>query len=310
MGHLCLHCHEQDAKFTEAFSPRSQQTLPAALIHGPHSVAEIDLALNGRARRHVVPVLLLVLVLAAGGCALPAFTVTLSCPLGVFSEATHSVGGFAQQLPGLSEEPNSFSARFSQLTYLFFMIVIIHAHAALLLVVWLVKLTPSVLATANTVAHMLFAWSALDVGVISMVATLIEMSSSDFVQLTSDQKALLSRLAGRDVSNEQGLKVNITLSSGTLLLTLAALLQWWLGRAAMGHLRRAVLAQEVSVARSQLLSPVNGEDISQRTEAPQGRSYSSQGSYCSAAKDHSAGDVGRAVGFKPALQPTLVEIVP
>ncbi|CAE7220150.1 unnamed protein product, partial [Symbiodinium pilosum] len=69
------------------------------------------------------------------------------------------------------------------------------------------------------VAHCLGAWSALDVALISMIITMLELGASDFVHLWDDQKEKMTRRFGIDVRGpEKGLTVDVVLNSGTYLL--------------------------------------------------------------------------------------------
>jgi len=243
IGHVCLHCHEREAQMRRAHARGAPPREENGPVRGRTSLREAACLDSGRRRRHVAPALLLTLALVVSGCALPAFTVTLSSPLGAFSEATHSLYGYAARLTDLAEEPNSFSTRFSQGTFIFFALISIHAHLALLLVAWLGRLSFRGLGIANVLGHVLFTYSAMDVAVISMILTLLELSTSNFVPLDDGQMALLARIAGRELTDHQGLTVGVALGPGTWLLAAAVLLHWCVGREVMVCLERAALAQ-------------------------------------------------------------------
>jgi len=250
IGHVCLHLHEREPGVKEL---RAADALPeeaASLALGSSSLREVYRRVPGRRRWYVAPVLLLTLVLVNCGCLLPAFTVKLISPFGQFSEATFSIFSFADKLPELAEEPNSFSTRFSQGTFVFFGIFSINAHLVLLLLTWFGKLSPRRLAVANVLGHMMFAYAALDVALISMVLTLIELQTSNFVNLSAGQQELLARFAGHPIDTDQGLTVDVGFGPGTYLLAAAVLLHWPIGREVTVCLERVVLSQERWTASS------------------------------------------------------------
>mmetsp|Transcript_77983 Transcript_77983/g.172188 ORF Transcript_77983/g.172188 Transcript_77983/m.172188 type:complete len:81 (-) Transcript_77983:161-403(-) len=74
----------------------------------------------------------------------------------------------------------------------------------------------------------------MDVALISMIVTMVELKQSDFVHLAGGQKEQLSRLSGIDVrGGDKGLSVDVVLGSGTYVLFAAVLLHAWITRAAL-----------------------------------------------------------------------------
>lgn len=245
LGHVCLHYHEHDPLALSSRSdPGTELLLPTNVVKSQCSVSDIDAALHGSRRRYVAPVLALNLLLATCGCALPAFAITLSSPIsgGIFSEQSFSIFSFAAKLPDLSEAPNSFGARFGQFTFVFFVIVFINLHLLMMLFVWICKVPSRRLAMIHTAAHALFAWSALDVALISMVITLMEMRVSDFVWLSIPQEHFVAKLTGKPHVSRHGLRVGISLDVGMWVLVLTATLHAFIGRFSMVLLERAASA--------------------------------------------------------------------
>jgi len=252
IGHACVYFHEQDPSVVQrslqdADAILASQTL-CCFSNGDAccAVCDVDAALRCRRRhRRVTSMLLLILALIGCGCALPSFTVELKSPFGTFSQNTYSLFGFASKLPDLAEEPNLFSTRFSQGTFVFFAIITIHAHVALLLFAWLARLSLGRLKQVKRLSHVLLAWSALDVCVVGMVVTLVEMESSDFVSLNDQQRHFIGQITGEPVVSEHGLIVDVTLHSGSYILGFAALLHCCASRIVMNDLERALLAVEL-----------------------------------------------------------------
>merc|ERR1712129_635650 len=130
----------------------------------------------------------------------------------------------------------------SQFTFVFFAIVSINLHVVIMLYVWICKVSSRRLALTHQVAHALFAWSALDVAMLSMILTLIEMGISDLLWLSIAQQHFLGKLTGKPHPSRHGLTVGITLGVGTWVLVLAALLHAFIGRFAMVLLDQAATA--------------------------------------------------------------------
>jgi hypothetical protein len=254
LGHICLHYHERDPLTTSCRDHTDACTellLPAKVAKSRCSVSDVDTALHGSRRWYVAPFLVLNLLLVTCGCALPAFQINLRSPPlagnlipldGTFSKSSYSVYGFVAKLPELSEEPNSFKTRFSQFTFVFFVIVCINLHVMMMLHVWMCKVSSRKLALVHPVAHFLFVCSSLDVALISMVITLVEMEASDIAWMSPSQQHFVGKVVGTPYPSRHGVRVSISLGAGTWVLFLAALLHNVIGRFALALLERAVSA--------------------------------------------------------------------
>lgn len=159
---------------------------------------------------------------------------TVFGPLG---SSQFSLFQFACMLPSFAEHPRSFPALFNQVTFILFALGVNYLQLILLLLLWYGRV-PQWRVTRHinipAVAHCLGAWAAMDVALISMIITMLELKQSDFVHLDDGQKEQLSRLSGIDVrGGDQGLSVDVVLGSGTYLLFVAVLLHAWISRAAL-----------------------------------------------------------------------------
>lgn len=270
IGHTCVYFHDKDPRVVRRSLQDADAILTSQTLHcfgdgdARRAACDVDAAICCRRRHRLVGSLLLLIgALCSVGCALPAFSVVLKSPFGTFSQKTYSVFGFASKLPDLAEEPNLFSTRFGQGTFVFFAIITIHAHVALLLFAWLARLSREHLKHAIRLSHVLLAWSALDVCIISMVLTLIEMTASDFVSLNGKQRHFIERITGKPTASDQGLTVEVMLHSGTYVLAFTVLLHCCFSRIVMNDLERVLVAVELHLQR---LACLNNPELS-RTES-------------------------------------------
>merc|ERR1712217_234823 len=101
----------------------------------------------------------------------------------------------------------------------------------LLLLCFQFRLLPSWSKTASrrvTAGRTLGAWSSLDVVVLSMIITLLEMSTSDLASLGSSGRQLVGKLLDipfADVS-DNAITVNVELQVGTYVLAVVAIFHW------------------------------------------------------------------------------------
>jgi len=208
-------------------------------------VTSLEMPLSGagvpprRAWQDVVigPCLMMTFLICVVGCFLPAVSVQLSTVFGPLGSSKFSLFQFACDLPSFAEHPLSFAALFNQVTFILFALSVNYLQLLLLLLLWY-NLVPRwrIIENVNipAVAHCLGAWAAMDVALISMIITMVELKQSDFVHLEGNQKEQLSRLTGIDVSGgDKGLTVDVMLGSGTYLLFGAVLLHAWVTRAAL-----------------------------------------------------------------------------
>jgi hypothetical protein len=160
---------------------------------------------------------------------------------------------FARMLPTLSQWPNCFSTRFSQMTFFLFGIFFTHLNLFILLVVWFMRISPKWYKVLNTVAHTSFAWAGLDVALISMYVTLMEVRDLNPVPCNGDCARFLSLFLkpGEHLQNwgDHGVEVHITFDCGNALgpayiyLVVGCLLHHVIGRRVMNLLEHGVGAQ-------------------------------------------------------------------
>jgi hypothetical protein len=215
------------------------------LLKQPCTLKQIEGALTGRSRWYVAPALLFTSAFVVAGCMLPAFTLELYSPTSELphKSVTYSFVDFARALPDFSEQRNSFPTRFCQFTFWFFAIIAIHVHLVILLVLWFVKIKPKHFRFLNTLAHSLFAWSALDVAALSLVITVLEMSAANFVGIGDSERSFLSQFTLRPVTTNKGIEVQTFIHEGTYLVLLGCAMHYWIGRVVMHLLEHGVLAQ-------------------------------------------------------------------
>lgn len=258
VGHVCLYCHRDDT-VAEDEGPAERRGSAGCIAsdssRGNSWLQRLCASLVG-------PLLALTSVLVVCGGFLEAFHVRLVTPLGELGQASYSFFGLAGGLPHFSPAPNALSTRFGQVTYVMFAIVIVLCHLLILSIFWLGKVPQRRLSTLATLARTLFAWSALDVVVLSMVITLLEMSTSNFLFLNGDQRARFEQLFGFPVG-DHGLTVEVRLGLGTYLLGAAAVAHYWAGSMVMGRLDAAAAA----VLHRQCTGPLDASEAASELES-------------------------------------------
>lgn len=236
IGHCCLHYHKKD-HITSISDRVRPLTCSGSCKKTCHWLISAQL-------------LFLAMAFTVGGF-LPAFTIQMETPFMELSNSTFSFFGFVVALPHFAEEPSSIVTRFGQIVCLVFGIFTIYGHLLLLLLFQFARTSNKGLQTAATFARTLAAWSSLDVVVLSMVLTLVELQNADILHLDSSTQQFLRRLLHHPVP-QNGIKVNLELRLGTYVLALVAVLHWLVRPQVMGPLERAV---EEAIAAEELLQP-------------------------------------------------------
>eukprot|EP00435_Cladocopium_sp_Y103_P020686 s789_g5.t1 len=244
IGHLCRHYHQKSVKRSSRSSCELRGN--GGDVELQEQVTSLEMPLSGAGtppRRGwqeilVGPTLLITLILCIVGCFLPAFSVDLHTVFGPLGSSKFSLFQFAYSLPTFAEHPRSFASLFNQVTFMVFALGVNFLQLLLLLLRWydLVPRRINRRINMSAVTHCLGAWAAMDVALISMIITMVELKQSDFVHLAGGQKEQLSRLSGIDVrGGDKGLSVDVVLGSGTYVLFAAVLLHAWITRAALNH---------------------------------------------------------------------------
>jgi len=257
IGHLCRHYNEHSGKDSEgrevSLMIPSVELSEMVLSGEPQE----DLsASKAPPARHIGFALLGAAAFCSTGCFIKAFHIRLDCAVGFLGESSYSLIGFALALPRFAERPHAWSTYINQATFLVFAIAVIHLHMAILLIIWY---TGRCSTFALALAKSLGAWAALDVALLSMVITLLELRVSDFVHLQKNDLRMLSRIVGMELTASKGLTVDVTLESGTFLLLLGVLLHAWSSRAAL-----AALPSHVPRTTSHASEPFEGNGDSLR----------------------------------------------
>eukprot|EP01126_Amoeba_proteus_P062631 TRINITY_DN8544_c0_g2_i11.p1 TRINITY_DN8544_c0_g2~~TRINITY_DN8544_c0_g2_i11.p1 ORF type:complete len:709 (-),score=113.77 TRINITY_DN8544_c0_g2_i11:67-2193(-) len=131
----------------------------------------------------VTSLLIVTLVLIVVGALLRAFEFQIGGYagfvmdfLGEHNSTSYSVYSLGNQIPASSYEPNSFAIRSIQATYFLFTLAIPLLHLIMLLVLWLVPFTIEQQTKVYKVTEVLNAWSALDVLVVALLVSLLELN--------------------------------------------------------------------------------------------------------------------------------------
>ncbi|CAJ1403858.1 unnamed protein product [Effrenium voratum] len=237
IGHLCRHYNEKSQKSSR--SPLEEQIELRASELQAESLGQ-PLSGNASARNAswseslIVPALWLTLALSLAGCILPAYSVHLKTIFGPLGQSRLSLFQFAFLLPSFAEHPLAWTSLFNQATFVVFALGVNFLQILMLLVLRWRKTPKFKNIDVRAVAHCLGAWAAMDVALISMFLTMVELKQSDFVHLDDPTKEKLSRLVGMDLrGGDKGLSVDVQLQSGTFILFAAVLMHAWISRAAL-----------------------------------------------------------------------------
>jgi len=260
LGHIILYAHEKDPKVTAL----KTKQVPLE-FHNPtqfHTTREVMYLHSQKLGRVMTtgmgPLLFLNTVVLIYGCFLPLAHVKLYTPLGKFSDTSFTAYSFCGVLPSLSEHADGFFTRFGQLTYFVFVLLTIHVHIMLLFILWYSRMSAWRVKKLTTVARTLFAWSALDVCLLSVAYTLSEMTTSDFVGLNSNQLELLRNLSGQPLVTQQGLLIAAEFGEGFYVLIVAVVLHAFLGRVAMSYTKTANSLRDSEVHQETIVLSSNG----------------------------------------------------
>ena len=88
----------------------------------------------------------------------------------------YSVIDLSIKLPGAAEFPNSFGVRFTQVLYIIISILMPIVHTISLFILWVVPMTRKAQTFLYKACEVMYAWSCLDVFVISILASVMEIS--------------------------------------------------------------------------------------------------------------------------------------
>ncbi|CAE7036781.1 unnamed protein product [Symbiodinium sp. CCMP2592] len=249
IGHLCRHYHEKSVAYELSECSSADVELQSQVATFDHPLSGPPTTANSArfSWQEVIvgPSLLAAFVLTVAGCSMTAFSVHLRCILGPLGQSHFSLFQFAYGIPSFSEHPLAWPTLFNQFTFILFAIGVNFLQLILLLLLWYWRVPKLKHIDWRAVAHCLGAWSALDVALISMIITMLELGASDFVHLWGSDKDRLTRRLGIDVRGpEKGLTVDVVLSTGTYLLFVAVLLQAWASRASLHFLDKRTNAMQ------------------------------------------------------------------
>eukprot|EP00928_Gymnodinium_smaydae_P037341 TRINITY_DN25943_c0_g1_i1.p1 TRINITY_DN25943_c0_g1~~TRINITY_DN25943_c0_g1_i1.p1 ORF type:complete len:1113 (+),score=270.68 TRINITY_DN25943_c0_g1_i1:61-3399(+) len=252
IGHVCLYYHKMDPlaepeRSDVVVAARERARLFLRGRDAPEKPAAAEASTWHLGYIGPLLVLLFSVVLLAFG--VPAFSVRLIIGGRTFRNASYSLIEFVWSMPSFSEDPSSFETLFSKWTFVVFVLCTIELHLLTLVLVWFCGFAPRYWDRLNTLAHALFAWSALDVALLSMVVTLLEMQTSDFMHLKETQMATLGNVLGWEITDPRMLRLDVTLEWGTYVLIGCVLVHAWLGRVAMRVLDQAALGHRDHLAR-------------------------------------------------------------
>ena len=87
----------------------------------------------------------------------------------------YSLISLGLDLPSVAQDPNSFTIRFLQITYLVYAVAVPLCHPILMLILWMVPMTIKCQQHLFVVVEIFHAWSAVDVFVLTVIASLLEL---------------------------------------------------------------------------------------------------------------------------------------
>eukprot|EP00439_Symbiodinium_sp_Y106_P032796 s2861_g3.t3 len=266
IGHLCRHYHEKSVAYELSECSSADVELQSQVATFDHPLSGPSTSANSSrfSWQEVIvgPSLLAAFVLTVAGCSMTAFSVHLRCILGPLGQSHFSLFQFAYGIPSFSEHPLAWPTLFNQFTFILFAIGVNFLQLILLLLLWYWRVPKLKHIDWRAVAHCLGAWSALDVALISMIITMLELGASDFVHLWGSDKDRLTRRFGIDVRGpEKGLTVDVVLSTGTYLLFVAVLLQAWASRASLHFLDKRSLGFRLPTSMTSLFEVASHQPI-------------------------------------------------
>ncbi|KAH0786032.1 hypothetical protein GPJ56_010050 [Histomonas meleagridis] len=142
----------------------------------------------------------------------------------------YSVIDLSVQIPDCAEDPNSFGVRFTQILCFIVTIVMPIIHVICLLLLWLLPLKRKFQRTLYKACEVMYAWSCLDVFVISVIAAILEISQfAGF--MVGDKCEMIDPIVQQFFSEEEYIKghencfsVITVLLDGCYILFVAAIL--------------------------------------------------------------------------------------
>jgi len=96
--------------------------------------------------------------------------------LGSHANTPYSLLDVGLDLPGDTRDPNSFGTRWVQASFFLFAIAMPFTYLGTLLILWLCPLTLKRQRYLFVVSEVVYAWSALDVFIVSVIAALLQLS--------------------------------------------------------------------------------------------------------------------------------------
>lgn len=97
--------------------------------------------------------------------------------LGIRNYNEYSVLDIGVDVTDCAEYPNSFGVRLTQVLYFIVTIVTPILHVLVLLITWMIPFSIKIQKSLYKLAHSIFAWSCLDVFIVSIIAAVMEIST-------------------------------------------------------------------------------------------------------------------------------------
>jgi len=160
----------------------------------------------------------------------------------------HSVLSLAGAIPPSTAHPNSFEIRWIQGVFLIFTFVVTVAYHVLLICLWCLPIAKKHQRHLLIAAQIMNAWSALDVFVVSILASVLEISLFVELQIIGDKcdgiDAVLSRsrIASKLPGKITCFDVVSELQPGFFILFFAMLISWVTGSIVLQRCSRLLLA--------------------------------------------------------------------
>jgi len=101
--------------------------------------------------------------------------------------------GIGNALPEMSHYPGSLEAKTIQYSYYLFSLLVVLLFLAITFSLWKLPTRPDMRPKLKTLGHVLYAWSALDVYVMGVLLTVIELGHGDFVKTPPLVRSFMER---------------------------------------------------------------------------------------------------------------------
>lgn len=159
----------------------------------------------------------------------------------------YSLASLGWALPGSSESPDAFGTRSIQVAFLVFAAIITPVYLVVLLCLWTAPLSKRVQRQLLVAAHVLNAWSGLDVFCVSIMASVLEIRQFALFIVGEKCDGLNALMAKTPVADAlEGPRtcfdVESQLRPGFYLLAVAALLAFVTGQVTLARCSRALAA--------------------------------------------------------------------